>query len=364
MRLPALVLALLIPLVGGASPVAATAGDEPDPPPILSPAQPAEKPPLPPPPPPPPTVTIAATGDIALAGGSGDPFAGVRRALDADVTLGNLEGTLASGGYSKCGSRAGAGCYAFRAPPGYARALARAGFTVLNLANNHAYDFGATGLAQTTTALTAARLKHTGRPGQIAFRHVGRLRVALLGFAPYPWAQSLLDISAATRLVRRAARKADVVVVTMHAGAEGTDRVHVRPGEEWYLGERRGNVVAFAHAVVRAGADLVVGHGPHVLRGMEWYRGRLIAYSMGNFLGYKTFNVSGILGVSGILRVSLRADGRWVRGDLVPVRLVNGGIPQRDSAEEAHGVVRQLSKSDFGRRAMRISFTGQLSPPR
>ena len=65
----------------------------------------------------------------------------------------------------------------------------------------------------------------------------------------------------------------------MHAGAEGKESQHVHPGAESYLGEPRGNVVAFSKAVVRAGADLVVGHGPHVLRGTEWYRGRMIAYS-------------------------------------------------------------------------------------
>jgi len=242
----------------------------------------------------------------------------------------------------------------------YARTLARAGFTVLNVANNHAYDFGATGLAQTTGALDAARLRHTGRPGQIAFRRAGRLRVALVGFAPYSWAQSLLDIAGATRLVRRAARRADVVVVTMHAGAEGTDKVHVRPGEEYYLGERRGNVVVFAHAVVRAGADLVVGHGPHVLRGMEWYRGRLIAYSLGNFAGQRTLSIDGVLGVSTILHAKLRQDGSWAGGRLVPVRLVGAGAPVLDRSLAAYGLVRGLSRADFHADAVRVLRGGRL----
>ena len=72
--------------------------------------------------------------------------------------------------------------------------------------------------------------------------------------------------------MRKADVWADLVIVMMHAGAEGADHQHVRPGTEWFLGENRGNSIAFAHAVVRAGADLVVGRGPHVLRGMEWYR--------------------------------------------------------------------------------------------
>jgi hypothetical protein len=163
--------------------------------------------------------------------------------------------------------------------------------------------------------------------------------------------------------VREADRNADVVVVTMHAGAEGVDHQHVHPGSEVFLGENRGDVVAFSHAVVDAGADLVVGHSPHVLRGMEWYKGRLIAYSLGNFSAWHNFALSGVLGVSGILRVTLDDDGSWVKGRLVATRLVDPGIPELDPAEAAHGVVRELSREDFGRRAVRVSPAGELLPP-
>jgi poly-gamma-glutamate capsule biosynthesis protein CapA/YwtB (metallophosphatase superfamily) len=122
-------------------------------------------------------------------------------------------------------------------------------------------------------------------------------------------------------------------------------------------------VYAFAHAVVRAGADLVVGSGPHVLRGMEWYRERLIAYSMGNFVGYHALSTAGVTSVSGILQVTLARDGSWVAGDLVPVTIAPDGIPRPDPAETAHGVVRKLSKQDFGRHGMLVSRTGVLRPP-
>ena len=120
-------------------------------------------------------------------------------------------------------------------------------------------------------------------PGEIAVLKVHGIRVAVIGFAPYPWAQSLTNVAAAKRLVARARKRADVVVVTMHAGGEGVAFEHVRPGTETFLGENRGNPLVFSHAVIDAGADLVVGSGPHVLRGIEWYRGRLIVYSLGNF---------------------------------------------------------------------------------
>ena len=311
------------------------------------------------------SVSITAVGDIAMApstDGGGGFFPRMRSALTGDVVLGNLEGTLATGGTSKC-SPSSTNCFAFRAPPAYASLLRRAGFTIMNLANNHALDYGPTGQSQTVAALDRVGLRHTGRPGEIAYVRVGNTRIALLGFAPYAWAQSLLDIPAAVRLVRRAAAKADIVLVTMHAGAEGAAHEHVRPGTETFLGENRGNAIAFSHAVVKAGADVVVGSGPHVLRGMEWYRGRLIAYSLGNFLGNGTLALSGPDGVSTVLRVTLRRNGSWAGGSVVPVRLVSPGVPAPDPLGAALDEVRSLSKQDFGRNAVRVTRSGTLQPP-
>jgi hypothetical protein len=317
-------------------------------------------------PPPPGRVTLVAVGDIVMGstpnlppnGGAGF-FDGVESELSGDVVLGNLEGTLTTASGSKCGAGS-ANCYAFRTPPTYARWLKRAGFTVLNLANNHAYDFGPAGLRETVRSLKRQGLLHTGRPGEIAYEQVGDVSVALVGFASYPWAQSLTDIPAAKRLIREADERADLVVVTFHGGAEGSSKQRVLRRTEWFLGENRGNLVRFSHAVVDAGADLVVGHGPHVLRGMEWYRGRLIAYSLGNFAGYKVFALDGPLSVSGILRLTLRADGRFESGVLVPTQLAGPGIPQLDPGERAHGLVRELSRLDFGGRGVRIAQTGVL----
>lgn len=317
------------------------------------------------------TVSIAAVGDIVMGtttyglppDGGQTFFDAVDQELRGDVVLGNLEGTLSTGGSSKCGSGS-SNCFAFRTPPSYAKWLERAGFDVLNLANNHAYDYGQTGFRQTKQALARAGLRFTGPPGKILLVDAGPVRVALVGFASYPWANDLTDIAAAKRLVRKAAARADVVVVTFHGGAEGADKTHVKPGTEYFLGENRGDPVRFSHAVIDAGADLVVGHGPHVLRGMEWYKGRLIAYSMGNFGGYGVFSLGGPLSISGILQVTLRGDGSWVRGELVPTQLVGKGVPALDPAERAHGLVRELSRADFGRRAVRVSPTGQLRPPR
>jgi len=312
------------------------------------------------------TVSIAWVGDIAMVassdGGAGFFSSSVRSRLKGALVIGNLEGTLTVGGYSKCGAGS-TDCFAFHAPPSYAHVLRSAGFTLMNVANNHALDYGPEGQRETLSALRATGLRYTGRPGQIAVLGVRGVRIAVVGFAPYPWAQSLTNIAAARAIVRRANQEADVVIAIMHAGAEGSDRQHVRLGTEWFLGENRGNAEAFSHAVIDAGADLVLGSGPHVLRGMEWYHGRLVAYSLGNFLGNGTLGIGGILGVSGILHVTLTRVGGWVAGDLTPVRLVSPGLPTLDPAEEAHGVVRTLSAEDFGRNAMRVTSTGRLLPP-
>lgn len=315
------------------------------------------------------TVTIAAVGDIAMGrdgylppDGGAALFAQVSHLLRGDVVLGNLEQALTEAGSSKCDSN-DTDCFAFRTPPSTADTLADAGFTVLNLANNHSYDYGQTGQDDTIAALDEAGLAHTGLVDEIPRVQRRPVRVTVLGFAFYTTAESLLDIPRAQMLVEEADIWADVVVVTFHGGAEGKKARRVPRGMETYLGEERGDVRAFSHAVVDAGADLVVGHGPHVLRGMEWYKERLIAYSLGNLAGNHTFRIDGPGRVSGVLHVTLRGDGSWVEGDLAPTALVGDGTAVPDPAEAAHGVVRELSQRDFGARAIQVSRTGVLSPP-
>jgi hypothetical protein len=148
----------------------------------------------------------------------------------------------------------------------------------------------------------------------------------------------------------------------MHVGAEGADKTHVRPGTELFLGENRGDPIKFARAVVEAGADLVIGHGPHVMRGMEFHRGRLIAYSLGNFAGYKALSHQGLPGVGGVLKVTLRADGSYVGGSLVPTRMVAPGLPTTDRAGEALSLVRGLSDADLPASGARIDDNGTITP--
>jgi poly-gamma-glutamate capsule biosynthesis protein CapA/YwtB (metallophosphatase superfamily) len=319
-------------------------------------------------------ITLSATGDIIMgsapnrlpANGGEGFFDSVKAGLASDLVMGNLEQPLTGDtGTSKCGSPPRANCFAFRSPPSYARHLKDAGFELLNTANNHSKDFGAAGYQNTIQALRTAGLQYTGAEDQITVATVKGVRVAVIGFSPYAGANNLNDLNHSRAIVRRAQEQADVVVVQVHMGAEGSGRGHVRPGTELFFGENRGDPIAFSHAVIDAGADVVIGHGPHVLRGMQFYKGRLIAYSLGNFAGGgKTLSSSGVLGYGGILHVSLTRDGRWAGGRFRSTAMSATGVPTRDRANErGRALVAELSADDFGGTAARIGKDGSISPP-
>ncbi|MEA2478826.1 MAG: hypothetical protein QOJ07_748 [Thermoleophilaceae bacterium] len=313
-----------------------------------------------------PTVSLSWVGDMAFSSSQGLPpnggrgvFSDVRRYLTAsDVSTGNLEGTLGHGGPGKCKGN----CFAFQAPASYAGVFHRAGFGLLNFANNHSHDYGQPGINSTLSALKGAGVKHTGLRGEVTIQTVRGVKMAFVGFAPYGWTSPLLDIPAARKIVQGASKRADVVVVFIHAGAEGSGATHTPHGSEHAFGENRGAPRAFAHAVVDSGADAVLGSGPHVLRGMECYRHAIVAYSLGNFAAWRTLSTSGVLGLSGVLQIRIGKDGRFGGGRLWPVKLASPGLPRRDGSGASIRLVRSLSKSDFGRRACPISHTGTIKP--
>jgi hypothetical protein len=316
-------------------------------------------------------ISMSATGDIIMgnapnrlpANGGAGFFDSVESALSADLVMGNLEQPLTNDtGIGKCGADSTA-CFQFRAPPSYAAHLRDAGFELLNQANNHGNDYGPAGYRNTQLALKAQGLRHTGAPNEITVMDVEGVKVAVVGFSSYPWSNDLTDIPGAKQVVARAAARADLVVVQVHMGAEGADKVHVNPGVELFYGENRGDPIRFSHAVVDAGADLVVGHGPHVLRGMEFYRGRLIAYSLGNFAaGGRMLNNSGRLGLGGVLKVSMSADGKWAGGRLISTYMNDAGLPTLDRRNRGAALVRELSRSDFPTTGAELSANGSISP--
>jgi poly-gamma-glutamate capsule biosynthesis protein CapA/YwtB (metallophosphatase superfamily) len=321
------------------------------------------------------SITFSATGDIIMgsapnklpANDGAGFFDSVRAALKSDLVMGNLEQPLTGDtGTSKCGTPARANCFAFRSPPSYAEHLVDAGFELMNTANNHSKDFGTQGYKNTVKALEDAGLKHTGAQGQITVVEVKGVQVAVVGFSPYAGANNLNDLGAARAVIKEAAGRADLVVVQVHMGAEGSDMGHVKPGNELFFGENRGDPIKFSKAVIDAGADVVVGHGPHVLRGMEFYKGKLIAYSLGNFAGGgKTLSSNGVLKYGGVLHVSLNRDGSFAGGKFQSTYLDSTGKPTRDGDKE-RGLarVRELSEADFGDTAATIGEDGSIAPPR
>ena len=207
-----------------------------------------------------------------------------------------------------------------------------AGFDVLSLANNHARDFGEEGRSSSMAAIANAGMHHSGREGDFAFMQVNGLSVAFLSYAVTKNSNMMLDYELAFDTVARCAASHDIVVVTFHGGAEGAAVTHIPFAEEEYYGEPRGDVVWFARGVVDAGADLVLGHGPHVVRGMERYKDRLIAYSLGNFATYYGISVAGIKGVAPILTATLDGDGAFVAGQIVSTVQLRPAGPSIDCA--------------------------------
>ena len=260
-----------------------------------------------------------------------------------------------------------AGCYAFRTPTALAPRLVEAGFTHLNLANNHANDFGPAGRASTERILDSLGLRLYGPLGRIAIDTVRRgdsvTTVGLVGFTTYPTPTTCSTSSAARPWWIRFGRWWIFCWSPSTAAAEGVRALHVREAAESLGREPRGDLRRWARAVIDAGADVVVGHGPHVLRGIEFYRGRPIAYSLGNFLTYRGFNLEGPLGVTGVLQLELAPDGGFRRGRLVPMVQRPRRVPPpiRDAA--ALDLVRRLSAEDFGVAAARITADGAIVAP-
>ena len=317
-------------------------------------------------------ISMSAVGDVIMGVPPNLPpnngkgfFDDVQSSLRADLQMANLEEPLTNDtGVTKCSAATlGSTCFQFRSPPSYANILSEAGFGLVNLANNHAYDFGPAGHTNTRAALDAAGVRYTGPPGMITVVDVKGIKVAVIGFAPYPWANDLLNIPKGQDLVRQAKKQADLVVIQVHMGAEGANYTHVKPGTEMYVGENRGDPIAFSHAMVDAGADVIIGHSPHVLRAMEFYKGHLIAYSLGNFAGYHALGYTGVVGVTGILKVTLRKDGSYVSGTLVPTHMVAPGSPRMDPQHQAISMVSGLTKSDFPKTGAQIATDGTITPP-
>jgi poly-gamma-glutamate capsule biosynthesis protein CapA/YwtB (metallophosphatase superfamily) len=280
----------------------------------------------------------------------------------ADVTFGNLEGALLDGGEpgKKCSNPNA--CYLFRSPSRYVEHFVNAGFDVLSLANNHARDFGEEGRLASMQTLAAAGIHHSGLEGDFASFTVNELEVAVLAFAVTKNSNMMLDYDIAADVVADHASRHDIVIVSFHGGAEGQNVTRLPFAEEEYFGEPRGDVVRFSRMMVDAGADLVLGHGPHVVRAVERYNNRLIAYSLGNFATYYGISVDDIKGIAPIMVVTLDGEGNFVAGKIHSTIQLRPDGPSIDQKDRALNLMRSLSVLDFITPGVVFNPDGSLMP--
>lgn len=290
----------------------------------------------------------------------------------ADLVMVNLEGAVgedapgdtAAASAAKC--RAPARCYALRMPASAGPALRHlrdSGQVVANVANNHSRDAGVIGLSRTLDVLRESGVYVTGADTLATPVITSRGdTVAFLGFGSSgePDARNL---NAVRRHVSRAASRYPRLVVTMHLGAEGVGAQRTRDTMETYLDERRGNPVAFAHAAVDAGAALVVGHGPHVVRALEWRHGALIAYSLGNLVTYGPFALGSPLDRGALLCATLDPRGAVRDARLVSTRQRAPGWVRADRSQRAAALADSLSRLDFPATGARVLVEATVRKP-
>ncbi len=336
------------------------------------------------------TITIAAAGDVMLGStfpnetrmppnDGADSLKAVAPIFQAaDIAFANLEGPMLDGGISeKCPPppkpvkplKEGepipkVTCYAFRVPTRYGKYLKEAGLDIMSLANNHAFDFGDAGRISSRKVLDELGIKHAGSDKQqfaMTIIEAKGKKIAFIGFAHNKISPNVNELTFARQLVEQANKKADIVVVSFHGGAEGAAAVRVPQMTEIFYGESRGNLPLFARTVIDAGADLVLGHGPHVLRGMEIYKDRLIAYSLGNFATYGWFSLSGATAETMVLEVKLDPTGKFVSGKINPFVLRDRGILTKDETKSAISTIRRLSQMDFPTTAPKVAADGTIT---
>ncbi len=324
-------------------------------------------------PPPDRVITIAAVGDIMM--GSDFPckadlppqdgqelFKPVKEILSrADISFGNLEGPLCDGGDTTKDVDSG-NVFVFRTPTRFAANLKEAGLKVVSLANNHVLDFGQAGLASTQRALDQVGVKHSGQEGEVAEFEVEGLKIALIALTFGPGPRSINQPRAALAEIEGLAKKYQIVLVSMHVGAEGRGAQHVADATECFLGEDRGNSVKFAHDAIDRGAHLILCHGPHVPRAVEVYKGRLIAYSLGNFCTYKGMNLTGPSGLAPILWVELNGQGEFLRGRIHSCLQERPGGPKPDEQAQAYARIKALSLEDFPESCPLFTGAGAILP--
>jgi poly-gamma-glutamate capsule biosynthesis protein CapA/YwtB (metallophosphatase superfamily) len=310
------------------------------------------------------SLTFGFVGDI-VPGETYDPsmLVGIQEITKSpDIMVGNLEGVLTNteGQQSSKCSIATKRCYAFSGKESFAAILKEAGFDILSIANNHSNDFGPAGLTSTVKLLDDAGLASVGQKDTISYIEKNGITVGFIGFSTYAWTNHMDAKEVLVSLIKEARTKASIVVILFHAGAEGVAFMHTPSTREYYLGENRGEVVAFSHAAIDAGADIVIGSGPHVMRGVESYKGKLIAYSLGNFASAGNLSTKDFLKNAGILLVTITKNGAAIDGSFISTKIINGRITIFDTENTGLALLQLLSKQDFPQNTLQFQDNGKI----
>lgn len=320
------------------------------------------------------TVSIIGVGDIMmgtnfpelryLPGNDGrDLWSDVSDTLSqADVTFGNLEGVILDEGGDQKECKNPKVCYLFRTPESYLTNLTNAGFDVMSLANNHAGDFGNPGRTNTIESLDSIGIEYAGllEAPYVTFKR-NKMRYGMAAFAPNKGTVSIHNIERAKSIVAHLDSICDVVIVSFHGGAEGSKYEHVPRETETFYGENRGNVYEFSHTLIDAGADVVFGHGPHVTRAIDLYKERFIIYSLGNFCTYGRFNLRGVNGIAPIIKVYTNHQGKFLKGEVIPIRQFGAGGPKIDANNAVIKKLQELTKKDFPEINLMIDDSGFIN---
>lgn len=322
-----------------------------------------------------PQITLRAVGDVMLGSytprtilppNDGRFFAdSIGRYLKgADIVFGNLEGTFVKPEMKpvKCheSSRRAGRCYEFGMPPSLAPVLRELGFTVMSLDNNHVGDYGDAAYQYSQALLREQGIAFAPKKGLAELTVRGK-RIAVVAFGFSESSYQVSHPTHAAHVIDSLRQQYDLVIVSFHGGAEGKNAQHVENKTEMFYGENRGNLIEFAHRVIDAGAALVIGHGPHVLRALELYKNRLIIYSLGNFLTYGNVNIQGVTGIGAIVEVTLdMKTGEFQQGKIIPTVQREPGYPVYDDKQQAIALMRTLTASDFPHTPLRIETDGTL----
>jgi hypothetical protein len=281
---------------------------------------------------------------------------------NADIVFGNLEGVLTDtkAGVKNCNDPQW--CYTFGMPTAFVHCLVDAGFNVLSIANNHVGDFGEPGRTSTVQTLTNAGIHYAGLLSCPTVKFVkDGVKYGFCAFAPNSGTVDVTNVPAAQAIVRRLKDSCDIVIVSFHAGAEGNAYQHVTRQTETFLGQNRGNVYEFAHKMIDAGADILLGHGPHVTRAVEVYKNRFIAYSMGNFSTYSRINIAGVNGIAPIFRIYTTHDGRFLKAHITPTwQPGDDRNPRLDPTGRVISVIQNLTRTDFPELKINITDDGWI----